>query len=167
MRRAVVLAAALAALLAAAVAAGPAGAATPRASFNDVEAEVMCDTCNVPLNIAESPRADQERREIRALIAQGLTKQQIEDELVRRYGSEILADPPKHGFSLAVLDRARRRGARARRARGDPAAALAPAGGRRAGRGRGRRRARPRPERRGRRATRRGPGALGPPLTRC
>ena len=102
MRRAVVLAAALAALLAAAVAAGPAGAATPRASFNDVEAEVMCDTCNVPLNIAESPRADQERREIRALIAQGLTKQQIEDELVRRYGSEILADPPKHGFSLAV-----------------------------------------------------------------
>ena len=31
----------------------------------------MCDTCNVPLYIAESPRADQLRREIRALIAQG------------------------------------------------------------------------------------------------
>ena len=26
--------------------------AQPRASFNDVEDEVMCDTCNVPLNIA-------------------------------------------------------------------------------------------------------------------
>ena len=102
MRRAVVLAFTLAALLAPAVAAGPASAATPRTSFNDVEDEVMCDTCNVPLNIAESARADQERREIRALIAQGLTKQQIKDELVRRYGAEILADPPKHGFSLAV-----------------------------------------------------------------
>jgi cytochrome c-type biogenesis protein CcmH len=101
-RRAVLLAATLVALLAAAVAAGPAGAATPRTSFNDVEDEVMCDTCNVPLNIAESPRADQERREIRALIAQGLTKQQLKDELVRRYGAEILADPPKRGFSLAV-----------------------------------------------------------------
>ena len=33
----------------------------PRADFNDVEDEVMCDTCNVPLDIAESPRADQER----------------------------------------------------------------------------------------------------------
>ena len=48
-------------LLALAPAAAPAGAAAPRASFNDVEDELMCDTCNVPLNIAESPRADQER----------------------------------------------------------------------------------------------------------
>ena len=41
----------------------------------------MCDTCNVPLNIAESDRADQERAAIRRLIAQGLTKQQILAEL--------------------------------------------------------------------------------------
>ena len=32
-------------------------AAPPRASFNDIEDEVMCDTCNVPLNIAQSDRA--------------------------------------------------------------------------------------------------------------
>ena len=131
MRRAVVLAAALAALLAAAVAAGPAGAATPRASFNDVEDEVMCDTCNVPLNIAESPRADQERREIRALIAQGLTKQQIEDELVAPLRVRDPGRPAQARLQPRRVDRARRRGARARRARGDPAAALAPAGGRR------------------------------------
>ena len=55
--------------------------AQPRASFNDVEDEVMCDTCNVPLNIAESDRADQERAAIRRLIARGLTKQQILAEL--------------------------------------------------------------------------------------
>ena len=77
-------------------------AAPPRASFNDVEDEVMCDTCNVPLNIADSPRADQERREIRDLIARGLTKDQIKAELKRRYGPQILALPPDSGFSLAV-----------------------------------------------------------------
>jgi cytochrome c-type biogenesis protein CcmH/NrfF len=77
-------------------------AAQPRASFNDVESEVMCDTCNVPLNIAESPRADQERKEIRDLIAQGLTKSQIKATLKARYGPAILALPEGKGFSLAV-----------------------------------------------------------------
>ena len=50
------LVALLALLALAARAGGGAGAAQPRASFNDVEDEVMCDTCNVPLNIAESDR---------------------------------------------------------------------------------------------------------------
>jgi cytochrome c-type biogenesis protein CcmH len=77
-------------------------AAQPRASFNDVEDEVMCDTCNVPLNIADSARADQERAEIRRLIAQGLTKQQILANLKATYGPGILAKPQDSGFSLAV-----------------------------------------------------------------
>jgi cytochrome c-type biogenesis protein CcmH len=77
-------------------------AAQPRASFNDVEDEVMCDTCNVPLNIAQSDRADQERLAIRRLIARGLTKQQILAELERTYGPGILAKPQDSGFSLAV-----------------------------------------------------------------
>jgi cytochrome c-type biogenesis protein CcmH/NrfF len=77
-------------------------AAQPRASFNDIEDEVMCDTCNVPLNIAESARADQQRREIRALIARGLTKDQVKAELKARYGPAVLALPDDEGFSLAV-----------------------------------------------------------------
>ena len=93
---------ALLALLALALAPAAALGAQPRASFNDVEDEVMCDTCNVPLNIAESDRADQERAEIRRLIAQGLTKQQILADLERTYGPAILAKPQDSGFSLAV-----------------------------------------------------------------
>ena len=50
-------------------------------SFTDVEDEVMCDTCNVALNVAESPRADQLRTQIRDLIASGKSKQQIKAEL--------------------------------------------------------------------------------------
>jgi len=97
MRAAVLMLLALAALVPA-----TAVAAQPRASFNDIEDEVMCDTCNVPLNIAESDRADQERVAIRRLIARGLTKQQILAQLERTYGPAILAKPQDSGFSLAV-----------------------------------------------------------------
>jgi cytochrome c-type biogenesis protein CcmH/NrfF len=90
------------ALLAALALAPAAAAAQPVTSFNDVEDEVMCDTCNVPLNVAESDRADQERNVIRDLIAKGLTKDQIKAELKARYGPSILAMPQDSGFSLAV-----------------------------------------------------------------
>ena len=92
----------LVALLALAAAPAAATAAQPRASFNDLEDEVMCDVCGVPLNIAESPRAEQQRREIKAMIARGLTKKQIKSELVARYGPSILATPEDHGFELAA-----------------------------------------------------------------
>lgn len=81
---------------------GLASAAAPRASFADVEDEVMCDTCNVPLYVAESPRADQLRREIRTLIAQGQTKDEIKETLKQRYGAAILALPDDEGFSIAA-----------------------------------------------------------------
>ena len=92
MRRALALVAAALALTAAA----------PQASLSDIEDEVMCDTCNVALNIAESPRATQQREEIRDLIAQGLTKEQVLDTLEDRYGPAILALPQDEGFSLAA-----------------------------------------------------------------
>lgn len=76
--------------------------AQAQVSFPDIEDEVMCDTCNVPLNIAESPRADQLRREINKLIARGETKSQIKSTLSNRYGPAILALPPASGFSLTA-----------------------------------------------------------------
>jgi cytochrome c-type biogenesis protein CcmH len=90
------------AALAAALVPALAGAAQPRVSFPDIEDEVMCDTCNVPLNIAESPRADQLRREIRGMIARGMTKPQIKSQLKAEYGPNILPLPPHRGFSLAA-----------------------------------------------------------------
>jgi cytochrome c-type biogenesis protein CcmH len=77
-------------------------AATPQTSLHDVEAEVMCVSCGVPLAIADSPQADAERREIRRLIAQGKTKGQIEDALVAQYGDRVLASPKDDGFGLAA-----------------------------------------------------------------
>ena len=85
-------------VLAAALALG----AGPQTTLPDVEDEVMCVTCNVPLNVAESPAADAERREIRRLIARGLTKEQVKDRLVAQYGEDVLALPEDDGVGIAV-----------------------------------------------------------------
>jgi cytochrome c-type biogenesis protein CcmH/NrfF len=88
---------------AALTAAAPAAwAAAPRTTLNDVEDEVMCVACNVPLNIAEAPQADRERAEIRRLIAQGLTKEQIKQRLKAIYGPNVIALPESSGFNLAA-----------------------------------------------------------------
>jgi cytochrome c-type biogenesis protein CcmH len=95
---------ALALLLLMLASAAPAAAlaAEPRAEFSEVEAALMCDTCNVPLNIAESTRADQQRAQIRRLIAEGKTKDEILDAFVAEYGPNVLADPAAEGGSPLV-----------------------------------------------------------------
>ncbi|MGZ4196691.1 MAG: cytochrome c-type biogenesis protein [Solirubrobacteraceae bacterium] len=83
----------------------PASAAanpTPKASLTDIENDVMCVSCREPLAVAQSPQAISERNYIRGLIAQGLTKTQIEQALVTQYGQEVLGKPPAHGFNLTV-----------------------------------------------------------------
>jgi cytochrome c-type biogenesis protein CcmH/NrfF len=88
--------------LVALVATAAAPAVAPKTTLGDVEPDVMCVSCNVALNVAESPQADRTRVEIKRLIAQGLTKKQIEDQLVKEYGPRILALPSHKGFNLAV-----------------------------------------------------------------
>jgi cytochrome c-type biogenesis protein CcmH len=106
MRSALVLIATLLAL-ASTVAIGPAttalAAQAPRASVTDIEDEVMCVACGVPLDIAESPQADRERAYIRKLVARGLTKDQIKSELVATYTDRVLAMPKSEGFGLAAF----------------------------------------------------------------
>ncbi|HEU4702405.1 MAG TPA: cytochrome c-type biogenesis protein CcmH, partial [Conexibacter sp.] len=67
-----------------------------------MEQQVMCVVCRTPLAVANGPQADAQRRQIRRLIAQGLTEQQIKDELVAQYGERVLALPQDDGFNLAV-----------------------------------------------------------------
>jgi cytochrome c-type biogenesis protein CcmH/NrfF len=80
------------------------GAAPPRASLPDIEDEVMCPTCGVPLNQAFSPQAERERAFIRAEIARGKTKGEIKQELERQFGAEVLAlpDTGDSGFNWAA-----------------------------------------------------------------
>ena len=82
----------------------PAKAAVPaQASLPDIEDEVMCIVCGVPLELAiDAPQANQERDLIRSLIARGLTKDEIKDRLVAQYGDRVLAVPSDSGFDLAA-----------------------------------------------------------------
>jgi cytochrome c-type biogenesis protein CcmH/NrfF len=79
-----------------------AAAPPPRASLVDIEDEVMCVTCKIPLNIAEGPQPNREREFIRGLIAQGRTKAQIKTALVAEYGSNVLALPAGDGVGLTA-----------------------------------------------------------------
>jgi cytochrome c-type biogenesis protein CcmH len=72
------------------------------ANFADVEDEVMCVSCNVALNVAESPQADAERKYIRQLIAKGDDKEQVKRALVAVYGDNVLALPKSEGINWAA-----------------------------------------------------------------
>ncbi|HKP92159.1 MAG TPA: cytochrome c-type biogenesis protein CcmH, partial [Thermoleophilaceae bacterium] len=94
-------AAALATLLALA---GPAAAAAcPRTTIGEVEHEVMCLECGVPLDVAEnSLQAKQERSFIARQVAACRTKDQIKDALTAQYGDRVLAAPKAKGFGLTA-----------------------------------------------------------------
>ena len=85
----------VAVMVLASLAAGASGAsaATPRASLPAIERQVMCVTCKIPLNVAQSPQADRERTLIQTLIARGLSEAQIKRALVDQYGRSVLALP--------------------------------------------------------------------------
>ena len=96
----------LAAIAAALALAAPAAAQTqpePRTNLSDIEDEVVCLVCGTTLELTDNaPQAEQLRDQIRGLIDQGLTKDEIKDELVDEYGESILATPEPDGFNLTA-----------------------------------------------------------------
>jgi len=85
-----------------AVAAATAAAATPHASLPQIERQVMCVTCKIPLQVAESPQADRERAFIQSLIDEGRDEAEIKQALVAQYGESVLGLPADHGFDTAA-----------------------------------------------------------------
>lgn len=76
--------------------------AAPRTSLPRIERQVMCVTCKIPLNVAQSPQAGRERAYIQSLIDQGYDEAQIKSALVGQYGPTVLGLPATHGFDLAA-----------------------------------------------------------------
>jgi cytochrome c-type biogenesis protein CcmH/NrfF len=83
-------------------ASAPALAATARASLPAIERQVMCVTCKIPLQVAESTQANDERVYIRELIGKGYDEARVKDALVAQYGPSVLGLPGAHGFDLTV-----------------------------------------------------------------
>jgi cytochrome c-type biogenesis protein CcmH/NrfF len=80
---------------------GAAGA-TPRTTLPVIERQVMCVTCKIPLNVAESTQADREREFIQSLIDEGEGENEIKKALVSQYGPAVLGLPSAHGFDLTA-----------------------------------------------------------------
>jgi cytochrome c-type biogenesis protein CcmH len=77
-------------------------AVAPRASLPQIERQVMCVTCKIPLEVAESPQADRERAFIQRLIDEGKDEAAIKHALVGQYGPAVLALPSDSGFDATA-----------------------------------------------------------------
>lgn len=95
-------AALMAALMLLAPAPSALAATCPRTSLPDVEDEVMCLVCGVPLALADAPQAQRERIFITRMVRQCRSKDEIESALVAQYGPRVLALPKASGFRLAA-----------------------------------------------------------------
>jgi cytochrome c-type biogenesis protein CcmH/NrfF len=82
------------------VAAGQAAASEQHPTLSEIEGEVLCVSCNQPLDMSNGPFADRERAIIRHWIAAGYTKSQIEQKLVQQFGERVLLSPPDSGFNI-------------------------------------------------------------------
>lgn len=82
---------------------GASATACPKTTLADVEDEVMCPVCGVPLGLAtEAPQAQRERAFIQRQAESCKSKKQIKAALVAQFGDRVLALPPTKGFNLAA-----------------------------------------------------------------
>ena len=80
-----------------------ASAACPKTSLAEIEHEVMCPVCGVPLGLAtEAPQAQRQREFIQREVAACKSEDQIKTALVAEFGERVLALPPEEGFNLAA-----------------------------------------------------------------
>lgn len=73
-----------------------------KTSLIDIQDEVMCVICGVPLVNAGGPQSEDVRDFIRERVEKCETKDQIKDALVAEFGTEVLATPQKSGFDLTA-----------------------------------------------------------------
>lgn len=73
-------------------------------TLQSVSKEVMCPTCDAPLDVSNSPSADQMRTWIVAAVEAGWTKAEIKEGLIEEYDGDesILAVPRAGGAGIAV-----------------------------------------------------------------
>ncbi len=67
---------------------------------SEMETQLVCPACHLPLDESSSPVAQQMKAYIRKRIAEGATATQIKNELVAQLGPAVLGVPGTHGFDL-------------------------------------------------------------------
>lgn len=80
----------------------PAAVALGRPTLPALEPQLMCVTCKIPLSVADSAEATQERELVKELIAKGENEAQIKKVMVSQYGPAVLSTPSTKGFQLSA-----------------------------------------------------------------
>jgi len=86
--------------------ANAAAAAQPAAlerEARQIETMLIAPCCwREQVSVHQSEAAEQVKQEVRAMLAAGLTRQQVLDRFVSGYGVRILAEPPDAGFGRVL-----------------------------------------------------------------
>jgi cytochrome c-type biogenesis protein CcmH len=70
---------------------------------NQIAGQLYCPVCeNVPLDVCPTTACANWRAEIRNLLEQGYTEEQVKAYFVERYGQRVLATPQARGFNILV-----------------------------------------------------------------
>lgn len=70
---------------------------------NEVSSGLYCPVCeSTPLDVCPTQACRDWRELIRDQLASGMTKEEIHDYFALQYGDQVLAEPPRRGFSLVV-----------------------------------------------------------------
>jgi cytochrome c-type biogenesis protein CcmH len=71
--------------------------------IDTIQQNLMCQCgCTMVLYSCDCGTAEQMRGEIKTMLGQGKTQQQILDYYVSKYGEKVLAAPTKQGFNLSA-----------------------------------------------------------------
>lgn len=69
----------------------------------EIDAALIAPCCfGQQVSVHQSAAADEVRRDVRARLAAGETRQQVLDAYVAQYGPRILAEPPASGFGRTL-----------------------------------------------------------------
>ncbi len=70
---------------------------------NAIAKQLYCPVCeNTPLDVCPTEACRQWREEIRKLLAEGKSEEEIKKYFVDYYGARVLAEPPRSGFNWLV-----------------------------------------------------------------
>jgi len=82
---------------------GTAGAPVTDDQVNTIARQLYCPVCqNIPLDVCGTQACADWRQEIRAMLSEGLSGDEIMNRFAAKYGQRVLASPQRSGVNLAV-----------------------------------------------------------------
>ncbi|MBN1303896.1 MAG: cytochrome c-type biogenesis protein CcmH [Anaerolineales bacterium] len=70
---------------------------------NAIAKQLYCPVCeNTPLDVCPTEACREWREQIRAMLAEGKSEEEIKQFFVEYYGARVLSEPPRQGFNWVI-----------------------------------------------------------------